>query len=206
MVGALRAIRKARATVQQCARRQLERFLIEGQQQAMAVVAAVLPSDGGPRRHITRALGRWRGSTIKGYLHGDERTCKENFRCSKQRLQDLVEKLRHSALDKASERTDLVLRAGARRFQKAHERLDMPDLFQGRRLHVRSRTGRATEGACRRREHRREHPAQVPAPVRPSAHLGSRTSSQSTCQASLSAAKTVRLSRGSLLLAGASPA
>ena len=68
------------------------------------------------------------GSTIKGYLHGDERTCKENFRCSKQRLQDLVEKLRHSVLDKASERTDPVLRAGARRFQKAHERLDMPNL------------------------------------------------------------------------------
>lgn len=43
-------------------------------------------------------------------------------------MQDLVEKLRHSALDKASERTDPVLRAGARRFQKAHERLDMPDL------------------------------------------------------------------------------
>ena len=38
------------------------------------------------------------------------------------------EKLQHSVLDKASERTDPVLRAGARRFQKAHERLDMPDL------------------------------------------------------------------------------
>ena len=105
VMGALHAIRKARATVQQRACRQLERFLIEGQQQALAVVAAALPSDGGPRRTISRALGRWRGSTIKGYLHGDERTCKENFRCSKQRLHDLVEKLRHSVLDKASERT-----------------------------------------------------------------------------------------------------
>lgn len=53
---------------------------------AVAVMVA-LQSAGGhgtePRREVERALGKWRGSTVGGYLWtGDEKTYKENFRCS----------------------------------------------------------------------------------------------------------------------------
>ena len=37
--------------------------------------------DGEPRRVVVRAEGKWRGSTVGGYLYeGDEQTIRENFR------------------------------------------------------------------------------------------------------------------------------
>ena len=77
---------------------------------------------------MERASGKWRGSTLSGYLRGDDITYKENFRCSKHRFNDLVLRLRHSALDKASERSGYELRAGARRFKKANQVKDAPTL------------------------------------------------------------------------------
>lgn len=129
-VGVLKAIRKRRTTLQARARQELERFMLEGQQQALAaiVMAASAAKDKAGRRTVQRAAGKWRGSTIADYLHGHDATYLQNFRCSKLRFNDLVGCLRHSILDKSSERTGHQLRAGAVRFKKAHEMRDTPDL------------------------------------------------------------------------------
>jgi len=37
---------------------------------------------------VERALVKWRGSTVAGYLRGEDRTYRENFRCSKHRFDD----------------------------------------------------------------------------------------------------------------------
>ena len=50
------------------------------------------------RRQIERALGGWRGSTVSGYLRGDETTRRANFRCGKQSLEELCVLLSTSAL------------------------------------------------------------------------------------------------------------
>ena len=55
---------------------------------------------------MLRALGRWRGSTVAGYLRGDDRTYLENFRCSQHRFDDMVMRLAGSGLDKAERRED----------------------------------------------------------------------------------------------------
>jgi hypothetical protein len=129
-VGALKAIKKARETRQQVVRQQLQKFLLDGQQQALAAVimSAQATEEKVGRRTVERAAGKWRGSTISGYMRGDNRTYMENFRCSKHRFNDLVSQLRHSGLDKASERANRVLRRGAARWQKANELRDAPDL------------------------------------------------------------------------------
>ena len=52
---------------------------------AMAVIAS--DEDAQPRRVVTRALGKWRGSTVQGYIRaGDEVTYLLNFRCTQDRL------------------------------------------------------------------------------------------------------------------------
>ena len=58
--------------------------------------------EGSPveRRVVVRALGKWRGSTLSGYLnHGDELTYKCNFRCTSETLNSLCELLSPSALN-----------------------------------------------------------------------------------------------------------
>ena len=50
--------------------------------------------EGSPveRRFVVRALGKWRGSTLSGYLnHGDELTYKCNPRCTSATLNSLCE-------------------------------------------------------------------------------------------------------------------
>ena len=52
--------------------------------QAIAMAAAVVAAGEAatePRRHVRRALGKWRGSTVGVYLaDGDQKTFKDNFR------------------------------------------------------------------------------------------------------------------------------
>ena len=70
-----RAIRKQRASAHSRALLQLERSLLSGQQDAIAAVLALMHEQGGARRTIQRAAGKWRGSTLAGYLHlGDDAT------------------------------------------------------------------------------------------------------------------------------------
>ena len=103
--------------------------MLVGQQQALAAVVMMVSAEGkADRRTVERATGRWRGSTLAGYLRGDNVTCMQNFRCSKVRFEDLVSRLRHSGLDVATERHRHQLRAGAARLKKANEVFDPPTL------------------------------------------------------------------------------
>ena len=123
------AIRKQRASAHSRALLQLERSLLSGQQDAIAAVLAMTQDLGGARRTIQRAAGKWRGSTLAGYLQlGDEKTYLANFRCSKHRFNDLVHRLQGSCLDKAEERTEHRLRGKAARFKKANVVRDTPGL------------------------------------------------------------------------------
>jgi len=122
-------IRKQRASAHSRALLQLERSLLSDQQDAIAAVLAMTQDLGGARRTIQRAAGKWRGSTLAGYLHlGDDKTYLANFRCSKHRFNDLVKRLKGSCLDKAEERTEHRLRGRAARFQKANVVRDTPGL------------------------------------------------------------------------------
>ena len=115
------AIRKQRASAHSRALLQLERSLLSGQHDAIAAVLAMSQEQSGARRTIQRAADKWRGSTLAGYLHlGDDATYVANFRCSKHRFNDLVQRLKGSCLDKAEERTEHQLRGGAARFKKAN--------------------------------------------------------------------------------------
>ena len=133
-VGALKAIKKARETRQRAVRQQLQQFLVDGQQQALAavVMAAQATEEEAGRRTVERAAGKWRGSTIGGYLRGDNRTYLENFRCSRHHFKDLSSR---SCATVAW--TNHVLRVGAARFQKAHGMRDAP--VQSCSMHVCSR-------------------------------------------------------------------
>ena len=129
-LGVYAAIKKQRTTRQARAMRQLQDALLSGQEDAVAAIVAWCQDDqaGGPRRTVHRALGRWRGSTVAGYLRGDDRTYLENFRCSQHRLDDMVMRLAGSGLDKAERREDHPVRRGARLLQKANLIKDNPDL------------------------------------------------------------------------------
>ena len=126
------AIKKRRASSSARAVRQLELTLLRDQEAALAAVVMAASSDDGDgkekRRSVERAAGKWRGSTLAGYLRGDDCTFLENVRCTKLRFDDLVQRLRHSYLDVAEERSDHLPRAGAARVKKAHQARDWPDL------------------------------------------------------------------------------
>ena len=133
-LGVYTAIKKRRASSSARAVRQLELTLLRGQEAALAAVVMAASSDDGDgkekRRSVERAAGKWRGSTLVGYLRGDGDDCTffENVRCSRLRFDDLVQRLRHSNLDVAEERSDHQPRAGAARVKKAHQARDWPDL------------------------------------------------------------------------------
>lgn len=58
------------------------------------------------RRVETRALGKWRGSTLSGYLtKGDDKTYLQNFRCTKAQFDRMVDHLQDSHLDSQPDRT-----------------------------------------------------------------------------------------------------
>ena len=81
--GVYMAIRKQRTTMQARARQQLEQHMLNGQQHALdaaIVMSASAAKDKAPRRTVKRAAGSWRGSTIAGYLQGDNTTYLQNFR------------------------------------------------------------------------------------------------------------------------------
>ena len=81
-VAAYRFITKRR----QSARAKLMRKVQICLQNTHAVVVLLLQQASEERRVVERALGKWRGSTLSGYLHGahsDDQTYIENFRCTK---------------------------------------------------------------------------------------------------------------------------
>ena len=56
---------------------------------------------GQARRVVPRALGKWRGSTLSGYLSHDDQTYLERFRATRAQLDGLVARLHGSQLDSA---------------------------------------------------------------------------------------------------------
>ena len=75
--------------------------------QAIAMAAAVVAAGEAatePRRHVRRALGKWRGSTVGVYLaDGDQKTFKDNFRCTKETFSLLATLLSSSAFATAED-------------------------------------------------------------------------------------------------------
>ena len=128
-LGVYKTIKRQRASLRARAMHQLAQQLLDGQQQAaVAVVMAAGATEAAPRRDVERALGKWRGSTMSGYLRGDDTTYLANFRCSKLRFDDLLAKLRGSCFTSGVEHATYRPHAGARLTAKARGRLDPPDL------------------------------------------------------------------------------
>lgn len=80
--------------------------MLEDEQEYVALVSAAIVratsdhSKGSRRdwRSVRRAAGKWRGSTLAGYLlHGDDITYKQNFRMSRQTFDHLLELLSKSS-------------------------------------------------------------------------------------------------------------
>ena len=118
----------------------LKQRLMEGQHRAAAVamvLSAVAGSDS-TRRCVERALGKWRGSTVSGYLRGDDHTCHSTFRCSLTRavrsLIYLVGLLMGTALVAAESRTTTHARK-ARQTLRARQHTDPLTLrYKGRSM------------------------------------------------------------------------
>ena len=79
--GVYKTIRRNRSTAAAVAmsrlKQQMEKDLLNA-----AVTAVVMAGTacGGARRTEQRALGKWRGSTLSGYLRNDEKSRKDAFR------------------------------------------------------------------------------------------------------------------------------
>ena len=87
---AYRTITRARQSRQADAFRLLTRMVQQNTDDLMMLCASSVAEETHKRRVVERALGAWRGSTISGYLRGDEKTYLENFRCSKQKFDAVV--------------------------------------------------------------------------------------------------------------------
>ena len=73
--------------------------------QSFFVLQAMANSGVGQvRRVVPRALGKWRGSTLSGYLKHDDQTYLERFRATRAQLDGLVIRLQGSQLDSAENR------------------------------------------------------------------------------------------------------
>ena len=70
----------------------------------MMLCASLVAEETREPRTVERALGAWRGSTISGYLRGDEQTYLENFRCSKHKFDAVVSLLEHTPIDRKTVR------------------------------------------------------------------------------------------------------
>ena len=78
-----RTITRARQSRQADAFRLLTRMVQQSADDLTTLLASSEAGEPRERRKVERALAAWRGSTISGYLRGDEQSYLENFRCSK---------------------------------------------------------------------------------------------------------------------------
>lgn len=127
-----KSIKKRRSTAGARALEQLQQRLQQEQIDAAATVVALAAcedvKDRGPRRTEQRALGKWRGSTLSGYLRNDEKSHHDNFRCRGQKLDELVELLKGSKMAGPDEGNVQQLSRGRRVTRKARQCVDPPSL------------------------------------------------------------------------------
>lgn len=129
--GVYRAIRRNRGTTAAVAMSRLKQQMEKDQLDAVAtavVMACTASDEGAGRRTEQRALGKWRGSTLSGYLRNDEKSRRDNFRASDNRLDTLVKLLQNSELAGTGWRNVLQQNRGRRVTRKATEALDPPTL------------------------------------------------------------------------------
>ena len=98
------------------------------QNDLLLAALAAASQGGGERRTVNRALGKWRGSTLSGYLRdGDRQTYLENFRVTRERLDALVDQFEGSVLFGAKpKQTGSAEWRKVRRTAKAREIVDPP--------------------------------------------------------------------------------
>ena len=122
-----RTITRARQSRQADAFRLLTRMVQQSADDLTTLLASSQAGEPRERRKVERALAAWRGSTISGYLRGDEQSYLENFRCSKLLFATVDALLEDTPLDRkavrASASTDW---RKTRRAMKAVEALDPP--------------------------------------------------------------------------------
>jgi hypothetical protein len=86
-------------------------------------LAAQAASARGSRRHIDRATGKWRGSTIGGYVRtGDDRTYEENFRMSRETFKKLLELVSKSSFASQHDAAEWAALRAKKKQQKLTQR------------------------------------------------------------------------------------
>ena len=98
--GVYKTIRRNRSTAAAVAMSRLKQQMAQDLLNA-GVTALVMASTAcvdSARRTEQRALGKWRGSTLSGYLRNDEKSRKDAFRASDNRLDTLVTLLQDTKL------------------------------------------------------------------------------------------------------------
>ena len=112
LLGAYKLIKRQRASIEARVTHQLQQNLND-RRDRLGVVAAVFAAaavgdDGGIRRVIQRATGKWRGSTLFGYTRGDDATFCSSFHCSSLQFDGLVQLFSGSLFDRAENQTTFV--------------------------------------------------------------------------------------------------
>ena len=129
--GVYKTIRRNRSTAAAVAMSRLKQQMAQDLLNA-GVTALVMASTAcvdSARRTEQRALGKWRGSTLSGYLRNDEKSRKDAFRASDNRLDTLVTLLQDTKLAGTGWRNVLQPADRGRKVtRKATEARDPPTL------------------------------------------------------------------------------
>jgi hypothetical protein len=129
--GVFSAIKKRRRETDACVVQQFQAAM-QQEQAIAAAIAATLAAAGAEeepveRRAVLRATGKWRGSTLAGYLRTDDKAINDNCRLScGRRLSELVALLKGSAIDAADDSNTREWSRGRRVTRKARECVDPP--------------------------------------------------------------------------------
>ena len=100
-------------------KRRMEQRRIHAMSQLVLYSCAA--DESSERRHVQRNSGKWRGSTISGYLRGDDQTYVENFRMNSVTFDKLLALLEHTSFATAeSPPVTVGLRAKAKRRSASH--------------------------------------------------------------------------------------
>ena len=124
-------IRKRRAAAGACVMQKLQQRLLDQQRDVVVGVMQAVAADAenDVRRVVERARGKWRGSTIAGYMRGDQQTIKESFGFPTEEAFDgLVGMLSGTSLDAAQNRPTSPSGRSGWRTRRARQHTDPPTL------------------------------------------------------------------------------